>query len=40
MLGWWKKNSQKNVNPYYLKALQRFEEGDWRVLKDVYHCLH
>ena len=37
MLSWWKKGSQKSVNPYYLKALQRFEAGDWRVLKDVYH---
>ena len=37
MLGWWKKGSQKDVNPYYLEALQQFEAGGWRVLKDVYH---
>ena len=37
MLGWWKKSNQKNVNPYYIEALQQFEKGDWRVLKDVYH---
>ena len=37
MLSWWKKNSQKSVNPYYLEALQRFEARDWRGLKDVYH---
>ena len=37
MLSWWKKDSQKDVNPYYLEALQRFEAGDWSMLKDIYH---
>ncbi len=37
MLGSWKKISQTYVNPYYVEALQRFEAGDWRMLKNVYH---
>ena len=37
MLGWLKKSSQTNVNPYYIEALQQFETGDWCGLKDVYH---